>query len=194
MNGNGVDGWVAGDRRELARTRILRVCEQRFECTADPARSGAFTVIETADWVNAIALTPDGGEGPGVVMVEQFRYGTGAVTLELPGGMVDTGEDPVVAAVRELREETGFAGGAARILGRLDANPAILTNRVTTVVVEGARPVGAAEPDQHELIGVRVIPLPAIPGLIARGEIAHSVIVAAFCLFFLDRGVVGPIG
>lgn len=194
MDTRGLDGWIAGDRRELARTRILRVYEQRFECTTDRARSGAFTVIETADWVNAVALTPDAGGGPGVVMVAQYRFGTGRVTLELPGGMVDTGEDEVVAAVRELREETGYAGGTARILGRLDANPAILTNRVTTVVIEGARLVGATEPDQHELIGVRVIPLAEIPGLIARGEIAHSVIVAAFCLLFLDRGGAGSIG
>jgi 8-oxo-dGTP pyrophosphatase MutT (NUDIX family) len=175
----------------LARTRILRVCEQAFECPDDADRSGVFTVIESPDWVNVIALTPDHGEGPGVVLVEQFRYGTGEVTLEIPGGIIDPGEDPVASAGRELLEETGFGGRGARLIGRLDANPAILTNRVATVVVLDAERVGEPTPDQHERIAVRVVPLREIPGLIADGRITHSVIVAAFLLYFLDRGLVG---
>lgn len=181
-------GWIAGERRELARTRLVRLCEQRFECADDRSRSSAFTVIETADWVNVIALTPDEGAGRGVVLVEQFRFGTGETTLEIPGGIVDAGEDVVEAGVRELLEETGYAGEPARVLGRLDANPAILTNRVTTLLVEDARPVSGQNLDEHEVISARVAPLREIPGMIGRGEITHSVIVAAFCLFFVDQG------
>lgn len=181
--------WIAGERRELAKTRLVKLCEQRFECVGDPSRSSDFTVIETADWVNVIALTPDEGAGAGVVLVEQFRFGTGESTLEIPGGIVDEGEDPVEAGVRELLEETGYAGGPARVLGRLDANPAILTNRVTTLLIEDARLVSGQDLDEHEVISARVVPLREIPGMIGRGEITHSVIVAALCLYFVDRGM-----
>jgi len=170
----GVTPWRAGERRELARTRVLTLYEQRFECVDHPERSGDFTVIDCVDWVNVAAVTPEGG----LVLIEQFRYGTGANTLEIPGGMVDAGEEPVAAGVRELLEETGYAGGPARSIAVLDANPAILTNRVHTVLVEGA--VRTAEPrlDEHEQIEVRTVALSEVPAMIARGEIAHTVVIA----------------
>ncbi|MEZ4518692.1 MAG: NUDIX hydrolase [Chloroflexota bacterium] len=72
-----------------------------------PPRTGkehSFYILEAPDWVNVIPLTPD----EQVVMVRQYRHGTGTVTLESPAGMADhDGEALAVAAARELREETG---------------------------------------------------------------------------------------
>ena len=59
-----------------------------------------FYRIDAAEWVNVVALTP-GGE---IVMVRQYRHGSGEITLEIPGGMVDPGERPASAAARELLE------------------------------------------------------------------------------------------
>jgi ADP-ribose pyrophosphatase len=61
------------------------------------------TRTECTDWVNSIPVTL----GDEVVLVRQFRFGVWANTLEIPGGMVDAGEDPADAEVRELEEETG---------------------------------------------------------------------------------------
>ena len=61
-----------------------------------------FYVIESVDWCNVIAITKDDE----LVMVEQYRQGTSLIELELPGGMVDPGEQPIETAPRELREET----------------------------------------------------------------------------------------
>jgi ADP-ribose pyrophosphatase len=70
-----------------------------------------FYVLDSVNWVNVIAITPD----QQLVMVEQYRHGSNTVELEIPGGMMDAGEtDPVATAVRELREETGYAGENAR--------------------------------------------------------------------------------
>ena len=152
--------------------------EQRFECVDHPERSGDFTVIECADWVNVVALTDASGEHPEIVLIEQFRYGTAENTLELPGGMVDPGEDPVRAGVRELLEETGYRGENARVIGRLDANPAILTNRVYTVLIENATRTDEQSLDEHEQIAVRTVPLDGVPDMVASGEISHTVVIA----------------
>src|SRR2546423_15359489 len=70
-----------------------------------------FYVIETVDWANVIALTPK----QELVMVEQYRHGSGTVGLEIPGGMMDRGDaSPVATGTCGLRGETGYAGESAR--------------------------------------------------------------------------------
>src|SRR5258707_6043635 len=94
-------------------------------------REHDFFVIDCVNWVNVIAVTPD----QRLVMVEQYRHGSDTVELEIPGGMMDAGEsDPVATAVRELREETGYEGQNARILGRVFTNPAIMNNTCFTIL------------------------------------------------------------
>ena len=75
--------------------------------------------LETADWVNIIPITRRGE----LVLVRQERHGIGANTLEIPGGLVDLGEAPAAAALRELREETGYQGATAEPLGWLYPKP-----------------------------------------------------------------------
>ncbi len=100
-------------------------------------------VIDTFEWVNVVGVTPEND----VLLVRQFRHGTGRISLEIPGGIVDPGEDPAHAAARELREETGYEGGAPVHLGVVDPNPAILSNRCSTFLIEGCRRAGELQMD-----------------------------------------------
>ena len=103
-----------------------------------------FFVIDCVNWVNVVALTPDDQ----VVMVEQYRHGTNTVELEIPGGMIDADDaSPEAAGQRELREETGYAGQNARLIGRVFPNPAIMSNVCFTVLVENCRCAHALEWD-----------------------------------------------
>ncbi len=85
-----------------------------------------YSVIHLADAVHVVALTLDGQ----VILVRQFRAGSGRDSLEIPGGLVDAGEDPCVAGARELLEETGYAGDPPELLGTLWSVPSLLTSRI----------------------------------------------------------------
>jgi 8-oxo-dGTP pyrophosphatase MutT (NUDIX family) len=141
-------------------------------------------VIDCVDWVNVIAVTPDDQ----LVMVEQFRFGTETVELEIPGGTMDKGEtDPVATGVRELREETGYAGDNARIIGKILPNPAIMSNICHTVLVENCVSRHALQFDPSEDIITRLVPVADIPRLIREGKIRHSLVVVALYHYDLLR-------
>lgn len=164
-----------------------------FDVRADRARSPqtgrehTFYIIEAGDWVNIIPLTPSGE----VVCVRQYRHGTGEVTLEVPGGMVDPGDaSPAAAGRREMIEETGYDSGEIIPLGAVAPNPAVQTNRCHTFLALGARPkrtpdgaaAGQALDGAEEIDVVHIDPADA-PALIASGRITHALVVVAFYLF-----------
>ena len=139
------------------------VCRCRiFSVRRDNSRSVTtgqehdFFVIETADWVNVVPLTPDRE----VVMVRQFRHGIRALTLEVPAGIIDpTDASPVVAAARELREETGYAADRLEPLGVVHPNPAIMNNQCHIFVAHDVTRVGAPQWDGTEELEVMTVPL-----------------------------------
>src|SRR5690349_23829686 len=98
------ESWTTCSSREIADCRVFKVREDSSRRDSDGAES-TFFVVENPDWVNIVAVTSDHK----VVLIEQFRHGSGSMILEIPGGMADNGEDPIAAAGRELIEETGYS-------------------------------------------------------------------------------------
>jgi 8-oxo-dGTP pyrophosphatase MutT (NUDIX family) len=110
--------------------------------------------------------------------VHQFRAGSRADSLETPGGLVESGEDPLVAGPRELLEETGYAGGPPRLIGTLWSNPSLLTSRATTILVPDARRIVEPSLDHSEEIALELAPIREVPAMIRDGRINHSLVVA----------------
>ena len=166
-------------RRERSeRVADCRVFKVRRDYSADPrdGRAHDFYVIEAPDWINVIPLTGDGR----VVLIEQYRHGTGEVSLEVPGGMVDEGESPRDAAERELLEETGYEASGVSFIGKTRPNPAIQNNWIHTFVARGVRYKGEPSNAGTERTVVRLVELESIPALIEEGKITHALVVVAF--------------
>ncbi|MEI7733127.1 MAG: NUDIX hydrolase [Verrucomicrobiota bacterium] len=143
-------------------------------------REHDFFVLDCGPWVNVVAITPDDQ----MVMVEQYRHGTNTVELEVPGGMIDPHDrDPVAGGLRELREETGYEGEKARIIGDVYANPAILTNVCHVVLVEQCRLKHPQQLDHGEDLNIRLIPVPEVYQLVAANKIKHSLVMVALCYY-----------
>jgi len=146
-----------------------------------------FYIIDSVNWVNVIALTPDRE----LVMVEQYRHGTDTIELEIPGGMMDSTDASAEATgARELREETGYEGQSARLLGRIFPNPAIMSNTCFTVLIEQCHCVHPVMFDHGEDIVTRLVPADQVPSLVMSGQIRHSLVVVALYYFDLwQRGL-----
>ena len=141
-----------------------------------------FYSIEADPWVNVVPLTRDGE----VVMVRQYRHGSREITLEIPGGIIDPGEEPAEAAARELLEETGYRAAGVRPLGSLNPNPALFSNRVYTYLAEGALRVGDVMNGPLEETVVELVPVREVPERVRRGEIDSALVIAALHWWALD--------
>lgn len=139
--------------------------------------------VSATDWCNVVAVTREDE----VVLVRQFRFGTGTFSLETPGGVVDPGEAPEGAALRELLEETGYAGSAPVRLTRVHPNPALQSNEAHGFLVQNATFVDEASPDHGEDLEVVLVPASAIPSLIADGTISHALIVLTLQAWLATR-------
>lgn len=175
--------WRRVGSERLQRSPVFDLHRVRFE-PPDGSEPRDFWVVEAPEWVNVVPLTDDRR----VVLVRQYRYGIEGFTLEIPGGMCDRREPPGEAAVRELREETGYEAREIVPLGWVHPNPAIQTNRCHSFLALGARPAGEPEPDPDESFEVSTVPLAEIPRLVREGAITHSLVIAAFHLLGL-RGI-----
>jgi ADP-ribose pyrophosphatase len=140
-------------------------------------------IVDAPPWVSVLPVTHDGD----VVLIRQFRFGTIQEELEVPGGLVDPGESPFVAAGRELREETGYRAERITSLGSVSPNPAFMRNRLHYFVAEGCVLEGAQEQDPGEDIVVELHPLASIDALIARGGLDHALAQLAFYRLALLR-------
>lgn len=165
--------WDTLEREQLADCRIFRLFRERKRRRD---RVDDFFILTSPDWVNIIPLTPDGQ----VVMIEQYRYGTDAVTLEVPGGIMNAGEEPPESARREMMEETGYDAPRILPIGMNEPNPAFLRNRCHSFLALGALPTAETRFDEHENIRLRLVPLAEIPGMIRGGVITHSLVIVAF--------------
>lgn len=143
------------------------------------------TILELSTWANILALT----KNQEAVLIQQYRHGVQKVLWEIPGGVVEDGEDPLEGVKRELLEETGYVASEFVQVGKIYPNPAFQTNTMYCYLALNAEKVSDQNLDDGEDIEVQLVPVNELLPMIRRGEFPHALQVAAlFHVFsYLDR-------
>jgi ADP-ribose pyrophosphatase len=158
--------WERAGDDEVAYDGFVRILRRPIRLP--DGRTAVWDIHDNPATVSVLALTTDDR----VVMVEQYRPGPDRVVLSLPGGLVDAGEDPVAAGVRELREETGYAAGTAELVASVD--PPSHTRPRHTVLARGCTPVAAQSLDPLEDIGVVLLDVAELRRRLPSGRLGTT--------------------
>lgn len=170
--------WREIRTEPVADCRIFRVERSVAVSPEDGAEHDYYRVLSN-DWVHIVPVTA----AEEIVMVRQFRHGSSTVVLEIPGGLVNPGEDPAAAAVRECLEETGYAVGPPRRMGDINPNPAIHAHRLHSFCARDARPVAEVLNSATEVTEVELLPLAELETALREGRIDHSLVAATLWQF-----------
>ncbi len=149
-----------------------------------------YHVFEFPDWVNVVAVTPDGK----MVLVRQYRHAAGEEFLEIPGGGTDPKqhEDPQTGGARELLEETGYEAGEWVSCGFQYPNPALQNNRMHVFLALGCKKMSEPKLDPFEDLTVELKPVGEVMRLWENGFFKHSLISSSLGLarrHLIERGL-----
>jgi len=166
----------------------LKLFGSRYDYMRNPrnGKTERMIIIESRDAVNMVALTPQ----QELVMVRQYRFGIHEYTLELPGGLVEPGEDPKAAAQRELLEETGFSGPDWTPLGRVASNPVFMDSYIEHWLVKEAVPVAEQNLDEGEEVFIELVPIEKARRMLLEGKFIHPHAASGLLRFFVHCGLV----
>ena len=178
----------------------LKVAKEKCELPNGKVIDDFYTLWQP-DWVLILARTTDGKW----VMTEQYRHGTGKIALEFPAGIIDKGETPEEAAVRELQEECGFclregrfplgggndsAGGGhdnITYLGSFPVNPDRHRGKFHVVFIDGVERLGKTHFDETEDIETFLYTDEEFQAKIADGSFDHPLQIAGYYKWALTQ-------
>ncbi len=174
--------WNLSAENLHAHCVVFDVYKEHFAHPTD-GRHGDFYVARAPDWVTVVPVTIDGK----IILVNQFRFGIRELSWEFPGGVIDSGEDFLRAAVREVVEETGYRGDEPIVLGNAASNPAIFNNRCHFVLIENCRKVETTNFDANEEIEMKLASPDEVLTLARNGEMKHALMLTALAKVLLLR-------
>jgi 8-oxo-dGTP pyrophosphatase MutT (NUDIX family) len=178
--------WTEKSRRKLLETPIFDV--NGIERESTDGRKGMFVEIKTPQWINVIPVFTGTDGKRYFIMERQFRHGSQTVTLEFPAGLVEEGEDPEKAALRELLEETGIKAGKLTQTGLLNPNSAFMCTKGYFYVAQDLEYTGERHFDANEEIETVTISEDEVFKRMGKGEMDNGIMMVAAFLYLKFRG------
>jgi 8-oxo-dGTP pyrophosphatase MutT (NUDIX family) len=178
--------WKLLSSEFLVNAPWLKVAKETCELPNGKVIDDFYTLWQP-DWVLILARTTEGKW----VMTEQYRHGTGKIALEFPAGIIDKGETPENAAIRELQEECGYGIGEGRCplggghdnityLGSFSVNPDRHRGRFHVVFIDGVKRLGKTNFDDTEDIETFLYSDEEFQAKIADGTFDHPLQIAGY--------------
>jgi 8-oxo-dGTP pyrophosphatase MutT (NUDIX family) len=160
----------------------LVLFKARYDWVKNPrnAKSIKAVVLDSADWVYVVAITPE----KKVVVERQYRFGVEKTTMEIPAGIIDAGETPEEAAIRELQEETGYTTANWRYLGWVETNPTFMNNLCHQWLALDVIKTHPLDLDDGEEISVTELSIEEIRDEIEQGRMRDSLTLLALSRVF----------
>lgn len=179
MNGKKLE-WSVKREEELLKTPVFTVNET--DSLSPDGKEGHYVVMDAPDWV--IVIPELNGK---FLMVKQWRHGNNSLSIEFPGGVINRGEKPEIAANREMEEETGYKAGKLTYLGCANPNPALMKNRVHFFAAEELQGSGRQHLDEDEYIEYLQVPVEEVYEKIGSEEYPHALMMSALLKYMLFK-------
>lgn len=165
----------------------LRMFEARFDKLINPRNNKEIEIVVLAgdDAVNVVGITRRNT----ILLIEQYRFGIHDYTTEIPGGLIDKNEEPIEAAKRELREETGYGGSNWQYLGKIPQNPVFQDAYIHHFIALDIEKKYKTQLDDAEDISILELSIKEVREGLKRGAFQHPHTVSAFmlCLDILEK-------
>ena len=140
-------------------------------------RERSYDLIEHGGSVTIVPVDDDGK----IFFVRQYRVGAGHPLLELPAGVLEKEEDPLVSAKRELREEIGMGASEFETLGSFYLAPGYTSEFMTIYLARGLYPA-PLDPDEDEFLEIVNLPIESVYQQAFSGKIQDGKTLAALLL------------
>ncbi|MDR0410393.1 MAG: NUDIX hydrolase [Treponema sp.] len=173
--------WEEESRRDVFQCRVFSIHESVCR-SPNNTDTGVFVAIDSADWAIILPVL-ETERGKAFVMVRQWRHGARDLSLEFPGGVFETGEPPLSAALREMEEETAYTAGKITSLGKMSPNPAIMSNYTHFFLAEELEKLPAQRLDKDEYVDVEIVPINEALDNMGKPPYIHALMGTAVALF-----------
>ena len=171
--------WKTLETKYLIKRKWLTAKVEKVELPDGRVHAEYYT-LEYPAWINVIAITKDGE----MILERQWRHGLKVVSTEIPAGVVEEGEEPMEAAKRELREETGFGGGQWTEFMVSSPNPGAMNNRCYTYLAEGVERVSGTHLDATEDMDVFLCSKAKVLEMLVAGKFCQALMLAPLWKYF----------
>lgn len=174
--------WTQQSQKSLLKTVVFDVTSRHN--VSSTGVEGDYIVLDAQDWVIVVAE-----HNEKFLMVKQWRHGEQKLSVEFPGGVIDKGEAPDIAALRELEEETGYKAGKLTKIGCINPNPALFANKVHVYLAENLVSTGKQNLDHDEFINYMELSKQEVLEGIGSEQFQHGIMATALCFYMKHKMV-----